>query len=395
MADSMARAERPPDPTDRPGRVLLVAGEASGDLHGGHLVQALLRQRPDLQLVGVGGQELRAAGMDVQIDVAQLSAAGLVEIAASIPRHWRVMRWLKQRMDRHRPDAVVLVDYPGFNLMVAQEAHRRGIPVFFYIAPQVWAWGRGRAARMARLIDRLAVIFPFEEPIFNAHGRSFARYVGHPLLDGLQVTRPPLETRRFYGLSEHQPLLLLMPGSRRSEAQLLLRPMLRAAQVLRSDGWQVVLLRAPTLEQSFLCEVAGMAALPLPVIEGDTYNLMAAADVALASSGTATLEAALLGCPPVIVYRFSWLTYWLASLVIGRRTMGLPNVILGRMVFPELVQQEVQVDALVRQVRRLQAGRGTFSSAIEELRSRMGEPGASQRAAQELLDLLNAAPYRP
>ena len=175
--------------------VLLVAGEASGDLHGGHLVQALLQQRPDLAVIGVGGGQLRAAGMDVRIDVAELSAAGLVEIVASIPRHWRVMRWLKRRMDQQPPVAVVLVDYPGFNQLVARQAHRRGIPVFFYIAPQVWAWGRGRARRMAGFIDRLAVIFPFEEAIFNAYGRPFARYVGHPLLDGLRVSRPPLATR--------------------------------------------------------------------------------------------------------------------------------------------------------------------------------------------------------
>jgi lipid-A-disaccharide synthase len=371
-------------------RLLLVAGEASGDLHGGHLVEALRRERPELEVVGVGGQDLRAAGMDVRIDVAELSAAGLVEIAASIPRHWRVMRWLKRRMDQQRPDAVVLVDYPGFNLMVAREAHRRGIPVFFYIAPQVWAWGRGRAARMARIIDRLAVIFPFEEPIFNAHGRAFARYVGHPLLDGLQVSRSREATRRLHGLSGDQPLLALMPGSRRSEIRLLLPELLRAARQLQAEGWQVVLLRAPTVDPALLCRAAGLAALPLPVIEGDTYNLLAAADVALASSGTATLEAALLGCPPVIVYRFSWLTWMLGRLVIGRRTMGLPNVILGRTVFPELVQGEVRAGALVGQVRHLHAGRAGFEASIAQLRSRMGQPGASQRAAAELLAMLGS-----
>jgi lipid-A-disaccharide synthase len=375
--------------------VLLVAGEASGDLHGGHLVQALLQQRPDLAVIGVGGGQLRAAGMDVRIDVAELSAAGLVEIVASIPRHWRVMRWLKRRMDQQRPVAVVLVDYPGFNQLVARQAHRRGIPVFFYIAPQVWAWGRGRARRMAGFIDRLAVIFPFEEAIFNAYGRPFARYVGHPLLDGLQVSRPPLATRHRYGLSAEQPLLVVMPGSRRSEIRLLLPQLLRAAALLKADGWQAVLLRAPTVDEAFLCQAAGLASLPLPVIEGDAYNVMAAADVGLVSSGTATLEAALLGCPPVIVYRFSWLTYWLARLVIGRRSMGLPNVILGRAVFPELVQRDLRPDALVRQVQWLHANRGALEPELAQLRSRMGTPGASQRAAQELLNLLPAPPRCP
>ena len=186
-----------------------------------------------------------------------------------------------------------------------------------------------------------------------------------------------------------------MPGSRRSEIRLLLPQLLRAAALLKADGWQAVLLRAPTVDEAFLCRAAGLASLPLPVIEGDAYNLMAAADVGLVSSGTATLEAALLGCPPVIVYRFSWLTYWLARLVIGRRSMGLPNVILGRAVFPELVQRDLRPDALVRQVQWLHANRGALEPELAQLRSRMGTPGASQRAAQELLNLLPAPPRCP
>ncbi len=376
----MAEAARSP-------RILLVAGEASGDLHGGHLLEALRRRCPGAVVVGVGGARLRAAGMELLADVNQLSAAGLVEIAGSIPRHWRVMRLLKHQMDRHRPDVLVLVDYPGFNQFVAREAHRRGIPVFFYIAPQVWAWGQGRARRMAGFIDRLAVIFPFEEAIFNAHGRPFARYVGHPLLDGLRVSADCAETRRRHGFAEGQPLLALMPGSRRSEVRLLLPHLLRAAELLRADGWQVALLQAPTVDRAFLEQVAG-GPLPLPLIAGDTYNLLAAADAGLIASGTATLETALLGCPPVIVYRFSRLTYLLAKLVIGRRTMGLPNVVLGRRVFPELLQREVHPAALVRAVGELRARRPELAAAVAELRSKMGPAGASERAADLVLELL-------
>lgn len=368
-------------------RILLVAGEASGDLHGGHLLQALRRRCPAARVVGVGGAQLRSAGMELLADVNQLSAAGLVEIAGSIPRHWRVMRLLKRQMEQHRPDVVVLVDYPGFNQFVAREAHRRGIPVFFYIAPQVWAWGQGRARRMAGFIDRLAVIFPFEEAIFNAHGRPFARYVGHPLLDGLQVSASPSETRRRHGFSDQQPLLALMPGSRRAEVRLLLPDLLQAAHLLKADGWQVALLQAPTVERSFLEQVAG-GPLPVPLISGDTYNLLAAADAGLIASGTATLEAALLGCAPVIVYRFSWFTYVLAKWVIGRRTMGLPNVVLGRRAFPELLQREVRPAALVRAAVELRSRRPEVQQAVAELRSKMGPAGASERAADLVLELL-------
>jgi len=369
-------------------RVLLVAGEASGDLHGGALVRALRRQRPGVQVVGVGGDHLRAAGMEILADVRTLSAAGLVEIVGSIPRHYRVMELLKAQMDRHRPDVVALVDYPGFNLFVAKEAHRRGIPVFFYIAPQVWAWGKGRAKKMAGIIDRLAVIFPFEEGIFNAHGRDFARYVGHPLVDALKVSRPADQTRALHGFSSQQPLLVLMPGSRRSEVALLLPAMLAAANLLKADGWQVALLKAPTIDQAYLEQVHGSVPFPVPVLEGDAYNLIAAADAGVIASGTATLEAALLGCPQVIVYRFSLLTYWLAKLVIGPRILGLPNVILGRQFFPELIQRQVTPAHIVAAVRQMADNRQACLDAVNDLRQAMGAPGGSERAADELAKLL-------
>ncbi len=375
-------------PETGPKRVLLVAGEASGDLHGGALVQALRRQQPDVRVVGVGGDHLRATGMEVLADVRTLSAAGLVEIAGSIPRHHRVMEMLKAQMDHQRPDVVALVDYPGFNMFVAKEAHKRGIPVFFYIAPQVWAWGKGRAKKMARIIDRLAVIFPFEEPIFNAHGRDFARYVGHPLVDELKVTRSAKESRALHGFSDQQPLLVLMPGSRRSEVRLLLPAMVAAAQILRADGWQVALLKAPTIDQAYLEQIYGALPFPVPVVEGDAYNMIAAADAGVIASGTATLEAALLGCPHVILYRFSFITYLLAKLVIGRRTLGLPNVILGRSFFPELLQREVTAANIVRAVLKMAANRDGCLQAVQDLRQAMGGSGASERAAKELARLM-------
>jgi lipid-A-disaccharide synthase len=367
---------------------LLVAGEASGDLHGGYLVRELQRQLPSVEIAAVGGDHLRACGIEILADVRLLSAVGLVEIVGSLRRHHRVMELLKRQMDQQRPDVVVLVDYPGFNLFVAKEAKKRGIPVFFYIAPQVWAWGQGRAKKMERLIERLAVIFPFEEAIFNAHGRDFARYVGHPLVDELHVSGTREQIRAGHGLSSDQPLLVLMPGSRRAEVRLLLPAMLQAAQQLKGDGWQVVLLKAPTIDRSYLEEVAGQPALPVSLIDGDAYNLLYAADAGVIASGTATLEAALLGCPHVIVYRFSLLTYLIAKLMIGRRILGLPNVILGRQLFPELIQRDVTAANITRSVRMISADRVVFDQAVKELQATMGSPGASRRAAQELVDLI-------
>lgn len=367
--------------------LLLVAGEASGDLHGGALLQALRRRAPQLQVSGVGGDRLRAAGMEILADVSSLSAAGVVEIIGSLRRHHRVMRLLKRHMDRRRPDAVVLIDYPGFNQFVAREARRRGIPVFFYIAPQVWAWGRGRARRLAACVDRLAVIFPFEEELFNAYGRDVACFVGHPLLDEIQVSASASQTRRRHGLDPARPLLALMPGSRRSEIRLLLPPLLSAAERLGAEGWQAVLLRASTIDPTVLERAAG-GSLPIPCIADDTVNLLHAADAALVSSGTATLQAALLGCPHVIAYRFNWFTYLLARLVTRHRVLGLPNVILGRVVFPELLQERVNPAELVAALKKLLADRSRVEEAIAELRGRMGPAGASGRAADALLELL-------
>lgn len=372
-----------------PKRVLLVAGEASGDLHGGHLVKELQRQLPGVRITGIGGKHLRDCGVNILADVRVLSAAGLVEIVSSLRRHHRVMQLLKHQMDHQRPDVLVLIDYPGFNLFVAKEAKKRGIPVFFYIAPQVWAWGQGRAKLMERLIQRLAVIFPFEEAIFNAHGREFASYVGHPLLDELKVSRSEEDTRSLYGLEPKRRLLVLMPGSRRSEVRLLLPAMLQAAESLRLKGWQFILIKAPTIDHGYLRRVARRSLADVVCIENDTYNVLAAADAGIIASGTATLQAALLGCPPVILYKFSWLTYILARLFVGRRILGLPNVILGRSIFPELLQRDVTALNIQNSLDRLCARQPELDSAVTELRAKMGKPGASQRAAELLIEMLS------
>ncbi len=207
-------------------------------------------------------------------------------------------------------------------------------------------------------------------------------------VDELHVSGTREQIRFRHGLSPDQPLLVLMPGSRRAEVRLLLPAMLQAAQQLKGDGWQVVLLKAPTIDRSYLEEVAGQRALPVSLIDGDAYNLLYAADAGVIASGTATLEAALLGCPHVIVYRFSLLTYLIAKLIIGRRIIGLPNVILGRQLFPELIQRDVTAANITRSVRLLSTDRVVFDQAVKELQATMGSPGASRRAAHELVDLI-------
>jgi lipid-A-disaccharide synthase len=368
-------------------RVLLVAGEASGDLHAAALVDALRAADPTVDVWGVGGRHLRAAGMHVLVDTAHVATMGLVETFGTLGRLVTTYRRLVRFLDEQRPRAVVLVDYPEFNLLLARQAKRRGIPVFYFIGPQVWAWRRWRVRKIVGRVDRMAVVFPFEPELYN-NGREVAKFVGHPLLDRVRADRARDETRARYGLQADRRTLAILPGSRKKEVSYLLRPAVEAAQrLVVEDRWQAIIALAPTLNEQDLRDVWG-GALPIPVVTDDTYNVVAAADAALVASGTATLETVLLGCPMVIMYRVSAITYAVARLLVDVESIGMPNIILGRTVFPELIQRAVTADALVEAVRGLAARRDEQYEALAAVRARLGGPGAAQRAAAMVLELL-------
>lgn len=368
--------------------ILLVAGEASGDVHGAELVTALLAHDPTLRITGVGGDKLRQAGMEIMVDSASIATMGLVEIFGSLRRLIGVFRQLVRFLREQRPALLVLIDYPEFNMMLAKRAKRLGVPVFYYISPQVWAWRRGRVKKIAERVDRLGVVFPFEEALYNSNGRQLASFVGHPLLDVVHPTCSAAETRARYGLTADRPLLALLPGSRKKEVRLLLAPALAAARKLTEAGWQVVLAKAHTLTADDLRAALDGKDPEVTVIDDDTYNVVNAADAALVASGTATLETALLGKPMVIMYRVSPFTFAVARRLVRVDHIGMPNIILERRVFPELIQDEVTPDALVDAVRDIHARRAELTPALNELRSKLGQPGAAERAACLALDLM-------
>jgi lipid-A-disaccharide synthase len=367
-------------------RLVLVAGEASGDLHGAALVRALRARRPDLEVAGIGGAELRKAGMRTVVDTAHVATMGFSETFGSLGRLVSAYRAVVALLDSERPDLVVLIDYPEFNLMVARQAKRRGIPVFYFIGPQVWAWRRGRVRKIRRRVDRMGLVFPFEPALYN-DGREMASFIGHPLLDAVRATRKREETRRLHGLDPERPLLALLPGSRRKELVYLVEPMRAAAGILAAEGWQAALALAPGLAEEDVA-AASTVAPAVTLVPGDTYNLLAAADAAIVASGTATLETALLGCPMVIVYRMARLTYWLARRLVRVKCIGMPNILLDRVVFPELIQDQVTGEALAAAVRSLGARRDELGTALAEIRARLGEPGAAGRAADLALELV-------
>jgi lipid-A-disaccharide synthase len=373
-------------------KVLLVAGEASGDMHAAALVEALHRSDPGVEVWGVGGERLRQAGMHILVDTAAVATMGFVETFGTLGRLLAAYRRLKRFLVEERPRLAILIDFPEFNLFLAKRVKALGIPVFYYIGPQVWAWRRRRVRKIVRRVDRLGLVFPFEPPLYN-NGRklgpaALAEFVGHPLLDLVHPTRSREETLAQYHLDPARPLLALLPGSRTKELRYLLPPALDAAERLVRDGWQAIMALAHTLTKDEVAAALGGRMPALPIVENDTYNLIHAADTVLVASGTATLETALLGRPMVIMYRVAAFSFALARLLVHVDSIGMPNIILGRGVFPELIQGDVTPEKLVAAVQDVNARRDEFTAALQELRGKLGEPGAATRAARIALELM-------
>ena len=373
--------------------VFIIAGESSGDLHGANLARALREREPDVVLRGLGGPLMRHAGVEVVRDVTAHAAVGVSEAIASVRAVWAAYRAMVALLDQERPDAVVLIDYPEFNLRFARQAHGRGIRVVYYICPQVWAWRQGRVNTIARCVDRPLVILPFEREFYARHGVE-AAFVGHPLLD---ILRPYRHDRRFaaeVGLPTDRLILGLLPGSRRKEIGALLPIMLEAAERIGEGlgGITVAVAPAPSVPPEQHETWKGMTRLPLHVLPGQTYPLMAGADLLLVASGTATLEAGIIGTPMIVTYKVSRLTWILGRLLVRSiRFCSLPNLIADREVVPELLQDGLTPATLAQRALSLARGDGLKKMAETlacEIRPRLGEPGASGRAADEVVGLL-------
>jgi lipid-A-disaccharide synthase len=389
-------------PSDAPGattpaaaaRVLMIAGEASGDLHGADLLRALRARVPHLEVFGIGGAGLRAAGMQTIVDAGEVATVGVVEAAAHLRQLYGVYRELVRGLREKPPALCILIDFPEFNLRLARAAKRAGIPVLYYIGPQVWAWRRGRVRTIARRVDRLAVVFPFEPALYS--GRECAvEFVGHPLLDRVAAGRPRAATRAAHGFADDRPLVLLLPGSRRSEIERILPAMLDAVRMLAADASrQFVLGLAPTVSRDAVEALVASSGVPVSVVAGETYDLMAAADLAIVASGTATLECALLECPMVVVYRMAPLTYAIARMLVrGVRHIAMPNIVAEREIVPELIQHEADaphIAATVRSILETPGRRAAMVADLRAVRAQLGRGGAAARAADIAAEMLAA-----
>jgi lipid-A-disaccharide synthase len=370
---------------------MLSVGEASGDLHGATLCRALRTLEPDIRLIGMGGGRMAAAGMEVIVDPTAHAAVGTSEALGRIPGLYRAYREMGRRLRDERPRALVLIDFPEFNLRLARRARRAGVPVVYFVPPQLWAWRPGRVRQMARRVSQVLAVFPFETSLYERHHVP-VEFVGHPLLDALPLDLTRDEARRRLQADPGHSLIGLLPGSRREEIERLLPSMLDAARRLAAaDGRRrFVLGLAPTVDRQQVQAHLGRAgAPPVELVSGHTYDLMVAADVLLIASGTATLEAALLGTPMVLCYRVSRTTELIARLLTHVEWIGLPNLVAGRVVVTELIQEQVTGERLAAEATRLldedPVAATAQRAAFKELRARLGEPGVGRRAAQAVL----------
>ncbi len=369
--------------------VFVLAGEASGDVKGGGLVEAALRLSPDVRFWGVGGRRMRAAGVEIIIDSSELSVNGVVEVMAHARSIWYIYRRLCEALAARKPDLVVLIDFPDFNLFFARQVNRLGIPLLWYVSPQVWAWRRYRLRKIARRVSRMMVVFPFEEALYRERGVP-VDFVGHPLVD---LVRPRLsreETLRKLGLDPGRGLVALLPGSRRSELERIYPVMLQAAERLHAmrPDLQFATPAASTLDLEAVAAKAKRAGVPVALADDLTYDVMAAADAIVVAAGTATLECALVGTPMVMVYRINPITY-LGRPLVDVEHYCMVNLIAGRRVVPELVQDLCTPDRIAVATLDLLGPAGAAQrSALAEVRRRLGPPGANARAARVLLGML-------
>ncbi len=376
-----------------PLRVMFVAGEASGDLHGSGVVRELKRCRPDSDLFGMGGDLMQREGMEVVRHIAAMSFMGFVEVIRNLPAIRRAGSQLRALLDSRRPDVVVLIDYPGFNLRFARRVKQRGIPVLYYISPQVWAWNRRRVKVMRSRVDAMKVVFPFEVPIYEKEGVR-VEFVGHPLAERIRSDSSRDAFCQAYGLDPAGRLLALFPGSRMQELERVLPVIAGAALQIRSAGGvQVVIGVAPNIGAAAVRRFLPAGA-PVTLVEQATYELMHHADAAIVTSGTATLETGWFGTPMVVVYRTSAVSFFIGRLLVDVPYIGLVNIVAGKKVVPELLQSDMTVGKVAQEAGRLLNDpdyAGSMRRELSVIRSRLGSPGASARVAQGILSLAGAS----
>ncbi|MBU1905154.1 MAG: lipid-A-disaccharide synthase [Proteobacteria bacterium] len=373
--------------------VVIVAGEASADLHGSNLVNAMKGSCPGITFCGIGGKNMAQAGVKILVSSSDMAVVGLTEVVQRLHTIARAASKLKSILKTHHPDLLILIDYPDFNLYMAKIASRLQIPVLYYISPQVWAWRRGRVRKIAKRVDRMAVILPFEERFYKNRGVN-VDYVGHPLLDAFESSaQGPKSAARNPQCAARNPVVGLLPGSRKEEITNLLPIMIRSVEIIRArhPGIRCLLPLAKTLKPEFIHSFVRGSSLNIQIHQGDIYDVLSECDVALVTSGTATLETAIMAVPMVVVYKVAPLSYRVGKMLIKVPHIGLVNLVAGERVVPELIQDEVTAERLAEEAFRLLEDARVRENMIIKLsgiRNRLGRGGASERTAEMAIEMM-------
>lgn len=380
-------------------RIMIVAGEASGDMHGAKLVAAMREQAPSLAVCGIGGSALAAQGVEILYDASQLAVVGIVEVISHLGFIREAMHALEKRLREEPPCLLILIDYPDFNLILAKKAKRLGIPVFYYISPQVWAWRPGRVKTIRKRVDRLAVILPFEKGFYQERGME-VEYVGHPLMDTVRSTMERADFLASLDIAPESTVVGILPGSRRREAASMLPVFLAAAKRMAPELHRpvFVLPLAPTLsEEDLLINGLADCGLEVRVVRENRYELMAACNAVMAASGTVSLELAILDVPMVVSYKVSPLTWFLGKRLVKVEYASLVNLVAGREVVPELLQDQAVPARIAEAVLGLltdSCHRARMLAGLAEVRELLGGSGASSRTARLALELIQTGQGR-
>ena len=374
---------------------MIVAGEASGDLHGANLIKALKQLNPELEVSGLGGPLMSQAGAQIYYNMMDLAVVGFTEVIKNLKEFKRVFKMLLEKLDSKPPDCVVLIDYPGFNLRLAREVKKRKIPVIYYISPQVWAWGRDRVKLIRKSVDRMLVIFEFEKEFYEKEGID-AVFVGHPLLDVVKPSMSVPDASSRFGLQNGKVTISLLPGSREKEVLRILPIMLKSALLIKDiyPDAQFLLQEATSLDEEIFSKFIKFYPIPLHTVRGNNYDVLNVSNIVMVCSGTATLETAIMQKPMVVLYKVSLLTSLMLRPIIKIPHISLVNVVAGKRVVPEFIQSNARPELIANEVSGLLNDKNRMEKMQDELdkvKEKLGMSGASFRAAKEILALINQA----
>lgn len=375
-----------------PKKIIIVAGEASGDLHASHLVAAIRDLLPETRFFGLGGSRMRAEGVEIFYDLTTLSVVGFFEVIKHLKTIREIFNLLLEKIEEIKPDCAILVDYPGFNLRLAQQLKKRNIKVIYYISPQIWAWGLRRVHLIKKVVDKMIVILKFEEELYRKYGIA-ASFVGHPLLDIAKPTIPKSQFLQSVGLAPNKTTVALLPGSRNKEVERLLPIMLQVGKIIRHRNPQIqfVLLRASSITNQIFKKCLSAIDFPLASAENQTYNGLNASEAAIVTSGTATLETAILQKPMVVIYKVSFLTWIFIKRMIKIPYIGLVNVVAGKKIVPECLQYRASPEIIADHILEIldQSKFPDLKNELSKIRDVLGKEGASNRAAKIVVEELN------